>query len=56
MLKLQTKRRLLNAGRDRDRLVAIEASVAALTDDDLLDLADIFARAGPTPLRDIAGA
>ncbi|MFD1787576.1 hypothetical protein ACFSC3_08330 [Sphingomonas floccifaciens] len=56
MLKLQTKRRLLNAGRDRDRLAAIEASVAALTDDDLLDLADIFARGGPTPLRDIAGA
>lgn len=56
MLKLQTKRRLADAGRARDRLAAIEASVAALADEDLLDLADIFARGDATPLREIAGA
>lgn len=36
-----------------DRLAAIEASVAALGDEDLLDLADIFAQRGATPLRDM---
>ena len=34
-----------------DRPSAIEAAVAALGDEDLLDLADIFAIGDPTPLR-----
>ncbi|MFV0921840.1 hypothetical protein ACR720_02610 [Sphingomonas parapaucimobilis] len=39
---------------DLRRLVAIEAAVAALGDEDLLDFADIFARGDPTPLRAMA--
>jgi hypothetical protein len=39
---------------DLQRLVAIEAAVAALGDEDLLDFADIFARGDPTPLRAMA--
>ncbi|MHA6723976.1 hypothetical protein [Sphingomonas sp. RS2018] len=56
MLKLRTKRRLGQSDRARERLDAIEAAVAALGDEDLLDLADIFAQGDPTPLREIAGA
>ncbi|MFK3891281.1 hypothetical protein [Sphingomonas sp. NPDC079357] len=37
-----------------DRLAAIEASIAGLGDEDLLDLADIFADAGESPLRQMA--
>lgn len=36
-----------------DRMAAIEASVAALSDEDLLDLADIFAGGRPSPLREM---
>ncbi len=36
------------------RLAEIEASVAALKDDDLLDLADIFAREALAPLKEMA--
>lgn len=35
-------------------LALIEASISALTDEDLLDLADIFAEGGVTPLHEIA--
>lgn len=38
------------------RLAEIEASIVALIDDDLLDLADIFARGPSTPLGEIASA
>jgi hypothetical protein len=37
-------------------MIAIEASVTALGDDDLLDLADIFASIETSPLRQIAVA
>lgn len=56
MLKLHIKRRLADGARAHGRLAAIEASVVALVDDDLLDLADIFARGEPTPLGEIARA
>lgn len=38
------------------RIAEIEASIAALTDDDLLDLADIFVAAPQSGLGDIASA
>ncbi len=44
------------AERARERLGAIEAAIAALNNDDLLDFADIFAASDPTPLREIAAA
>ncbi len=56
MLKIRTKRLAIEAERAIDRLAAIEASVTTLGDEDLLDLADIFARGASTPLREIAGA
>ncbi|WP_294232820.1 hypothetical protein [uncultured Sphingomonas sp.] len=40
--------------RSLGRLAAIEAAVAALGNEDLLDLADIFATGNPTPLREMA--
>ncbi|WP_245739099.1 hypothetical protein [Sphingomonas rubra] len=48
----------MNARTERaiDRLAAVEMSVAALGDEDLLDLADIFAAGDPTPLREMAAA
>jgi len=36
-----------------DRVAAIEASIAALGDEDLLDLADIFVDRDPSPLREM---
>ena len=54
MLKTRTKRLAIENGRALDRLAAVEASVSALVDDDLLDFADIFAGGDPTPLRDMA--
>lgn len=56
MLKIRTKRLAIEAERAIDRLAAVEASVAALGDEDLLDLADIFATGASTPLREMAGA
>ncbi|QNE33007.1 hypothetical protein F1C10_14500 [Sphingomonas sp. NBWT7] len=56
MLKTRMKRQAAKIGRAVDRLAAIEASVAALADEDLLDLADIFAAGEPTPLREMAAA
>jgi hypothetical protein len=35
------------------RLASIEASIRALDNEDLLDLADIFARGEPTPLTEL---
>ncbi len=56
MLTLRTRRRAAATARALDRLAAIEASVIALADEDLLDLADIFAAGAPTPLRDMTAA
>ncbi|WP_179187257.1 hypothetical protein [Sphingomonas sp. TZW2008] len=38
------------------RLIAVEAAVTALDDEDLLDFADIFAAGESTPLREMAEA
>jgi hypothetical protein len=56
MLKTRMKRLATATDRALDRLAAIEAAVATLGDDDLLDLADIFASGDPTPLRAMAEA
>ncbi len=56
MLKTRMKRLANETDRVRERLVAIEAAVAALADEDLLDFADIFASGEPTPLRAMAEA
>lgn len=42
--------------RIESRLVAIEASIVALDNDDLLDLADIFEGKPDSPIKDIAKA
>ncbi|PTM45002.1 hypothetical protein C8J24_3219 [Sphingomonas aerolata] len=56
MLKIRTKRQGMVTARALDRLVAVETSVNALGDEDLLDLADIFAVGEVTPLREMAQA
>lgn len=56
MLRTRLKRLALQTDRARERLVDIEAAVAALGDEDLLDFADIFATGDPTPLRTMAEA
>ncbi|USU04382.1 hypothetical protein NF700_13205 [Sphingomonadaceae bacterium OTU29MARTA1] len=56
MLKTRMKRMATETERALDRLAAVEASVVALADEDLLDLADIFAAGDPTPLRNMAEA
>lgn len=56
MLKIRTRRLANEGGRAICRLATVEASITALGDEDLLDLADIFAQSDPTPLRDMAGA
>lgn len=54
MLKTRMRRLAAEQRRSTERLAAIEATVAALGNEDLLDLADIFARGEPTPLREMA--
>lgn len=61
MLKTRIKRRAPDAERAIARLAAIQASVATLGDEDLLDLADIFsanvsAGGAATPLQEMASA
>lgn len=56
MLKIRNRRLAAHSKRELGRLAAIEASVMALGDEDLLDLADIFAAGEPTPLREMAEA
>ena len=56
MLKLRIKRRAAVGGRAVDRLAEIEATVAALKDEDLLDLADIFSGETVTTLKEMASA
>ncbi|MBB3347269.1 MULTISPECIES: hypothetical protein [unclassified Sphingomonas] len=53
MLRLQIKRHEARVERMFDRVAAIEASIAALGDEDLLDLADIFVDRDPSPLREM---
>ncbi len=54
MLKTRMKRLATQTELDLRRLAAIEAAVAALGDEDLLDFADIFVGGDPTPLRAMA--
>jgi hypothetical protein len=56
MLKIRTKRRADQAAHAATRLAQIEASIAALENEDLLDLADIFKNRMPTPLGEMASA
>lgn len=56
MLKTRIKRRAATSDRALTRLADIEASVVALNDEDLLDLADIFPAAASTPLGETAAA
>lgn len=50
MLRLRTKREAEQNARASKRLTQIELSILALGDEDLLDLADIFARDVEAPL------
>lgn len=54
MLKTRIRRLAAETERALDRLAAIDAAVAGLGDEDLLDLADIFAAGEATPLREMA--
>lgn len=54
MLNMRIRRLAAETERALNRLAAVEASVASLGDEDLLDLADIFSAGDPTPLRDMA--
>lgn len=56
MLKLRTKRRAEQAVQATERLALIEASIMALGNEDLLDLADIFRTHNQTPLAEMASA
>lgn len=56
MLKFRIKRQEAIIERTFERLAAVEASIVALDDEDLLDFADIFVRGAPTPLREMAEA
>ena len=56
MLKTQMKRRDAAAVRAATRLAAIEASIVALNDEDVLDIADIFRDEPGTPLAELASA
>lgn len=50
MLTLKSKRLAFQNARAARRLDAIEASIVALDDEDLLDIADIFRERRDTPL------
>ncbi len=56
MLRTRIKRDARSGEQALRRLVEIEASLAKLTDDDILDLADIFATQRDKPLGEIAFA
>ena len=56
MLKSRAKRQAVESARAVVRLAEIQASISALNDEDLLDLADIFADAGDAPLAAMAAA
>ena len=54
MLKIRSKRRADHTARAAERLALIEASITALENEDLLDLADIFKAQTQTPLAEMA--
>lgn len=54
MLRIRTKRRAATGIDAVNRLAHVEASVVALKDEDLLDLADIFKEEQSTPLMQMA--
>ena len=56
MLRTRIKMRADQGERAKQRLSLIEASIVALSDDDLLDLADIFSGEPRTPLGELAFA
>ena len=56
MLKRRIRRQTAEAEQAATRLAVVEASIAALGDEDLLDLADIFRGMVPTQLWDMAAA
>ena len=56
MLKIRNKRRAEQSAHATERLAHIEASVTALQNEDLLDLADIFKSQVQTPLAEMASA
>ena len=56
MLKTRMKRQAGQNERARAHLSLIESSILALSDDDLLDLADIFNSEPRTPLGELAFA
>ncbi|KQN35387.1 hypothetical protein [Sphingomonas sp. Leaf38] len=56
MLRTRIKRRAAKADHAVVRLAAVQASVTALGDEDLLDLADIFSGDGRGPLGEMASA
>lgn len=53
MLRTRMKRIAEKSERTEQRVVAIEAAIAALDNDDLLDLADIFDAKADNPLKEI---
>lgn len=56
MLKTRMKRIADSDARALSRLAQIQASIAALNNDDLLDFADIFEGGPSTPLKELAAA
>jgi hypothetical protein len=54
MLKIRNKRRAEQGVHASERLARVEASIAALQNEDLLDLADIFRSQINTPLFEMA--
>ena len=56
MLKMKSKRSAAEAANAVVQIAAIRGSIVALNDEDLLDLADIFAGKGFTFIADIASA
>jgi len=56
MLRIRDKRRAEQGADAKERLARVEASIAALQNEDLLDLADIFRSQHHTPLAEMASA
>ncbi|MBY9063316.1 hypothetical protein K7957_10275 [Sphingomonas yunnanensis] len=56
MLRLNLKRRASQNALAAQRLTGIQASIIALDDEDLLDMADIFRNRRDTPLAEYAFA
>ena len=56
MLRTRIKKRADQGERAKQRLTSIKTSIVALSDDDLLDLADIFSGEPRTALGELAFA